>query len=255
MSGQDATPCEMPGFPFIGRPGSELDELLDMILNGLSLPPDAPGEIHDLMETLASLDGPGEPDELAGEAAVVRSALARKASPAGVSPARPARRKPPRRTVPRGARVAAALAVSAIPLGGTAAAYTGGLPAPIQDFAHQVIHAPPAHRPGHPKQYPAGDTPGHGNPVAPTASQPASPEPAKSKGAPKPPKPSKPPKPHPSPKPKSPKQKAPKADGARRGDTVGSAVPRTDNPGHGDTETRAQAVQGQDQIKPSWRVR
>ena len=205
MSGQDATPGEMPGFPFTGRPGSVLDELLDMILNGRSLPPDAPEEIHDLAETLASLDGPGEPDELAGEAAVVRFALARKASPAGVSPARPARRKPPRRTVPRSARVAAALAVAAIPLGGTAAAYTGVLPGPVQDFAHRVIHAPPAHQPGHPKQHPAGDTPGRGNAVAPTASQPASPAPATPKGT---PKPSKPPKP--SPKPTAPKQKAPK---------------------------------------------
>jgi hypothetical protein len=207
MSGQDATPGEMPGFPFTGRPGSELDELLDMILNGQSLPPDAPGEIHDLAETLAGLDGPGEPDELAGEAAVVRFALARKVSPAGVSPARPARQKPPRRTVPRSTRVAAALVVAAIPLSGTAAAYTGVLPGPVQDFAHHVIHAPPAHRPGHPRQYPAGDTPGHGNAVAPTGSQPASPEPAKPKGT---PKPAKPPKPRPSPKPKSPKQTAPK---------------------------------------------
>jgi hypothetical protein len=218
MSGQDATPGEMPGFPFTGRPASELDELLDMILNGQSVPPDAPGEIHDLAETLAGLDGPGEPDELAGEAAVVRFALARTASPAGVSPARPARRKPPRRTVPRSMRVAAALAVAAIPLGGTAAAYTGVLPGPVQDVAHHVIHAPLAHRPGHPRQHPAEDTPGHGSPVAPTASRPASPEPVKPKGTPKPakskgaPKPAKSAKPHRSPKPKptAPKQKAPK---------------------------------------------
>jgi hypothetical protein len=93
--------------------------------------------------------------------------------------------------------------VAAIPLGGTAAAYTGVLPGPVQDFAHHVIHAPPAHRPGHPRQHPAGDTPGHGNAVAPTASQPASPEPVMPKGTPKPAKPAKP-------QPTAPKQKAPK---------------------------------------------
>jgi len=241
MSGQDATPGEMPGFPFTGRPASELDELLDMILNGQSLPADAPEEIHDLGETLASLDGPGEPDELAGEAAVVRFALARKASPVGVSPARPARRKPPRRTIPRSARVAAALVVAAIPLGGTAAAYTGVLPGPIQDFAHRVIHAPPAHQPGHPKQHPAGDTPGHGNAVAPTASQPASPAPAKPNRS---PKPSKPPKP--SPKPTALKQKAHKQTAPATVTSKAKPSPGPTTPGHGDNETRAQAVQGQD---------
>jgi hypothetical protein len=174
---------------------------------------------------------------------VVRFALACKASPASVSPARPARRKPARRTVPRSAGVAAALAVAAIPLGGTAAAYTGVLPGPVQDFAHHVIHAPPAHRPGHPRQHPAGDTPGHGNAVAPTASQPASPEPVMPKGTPKPAKPA---KPQPSPKPTAPKQKAPKPTAPATVTPKVQLSPRADDPGHGDTEARAQAVQGKD---------
>ena len=89
----------MPGFPFPGRPGPEADDLLGMILDGRSLPPDAPEDLHALAVTLADLAGPAGPGELAGEAAV-RSALARRASPVGVSPARPARRKPPRRAPP-----------------------------------------------------------------------------------------------------------------------------------------------------------
>lgn len=39
----------------------------------------------------------------------------------------------------------AALATATIAAGGTAAAYAGVLPAPVKDFAHRLIDAPPAH--------------------------------------------------------------------------------------------------------------
>ena len=45
MGERDASPSEMPGFPYPGQPGCELGEpLLDALLEGRSLPPDAPGE-------------------------------------------------------------------------------------------------------------------------------------------------------------------------------------------------------------------
>ncbi len=197
MSAPDASHGEMPGFHFPGRPGPEADDLLGMILDGQSLPPDVPEDLHALAATLADLAGPAGPGELAGEAAV-RSALARRASPAGVSPARPARRKPPRRAPPCSARAAAGLVVAAIGLGGTAAAYAGALPGPIQNLAHRVIHAPPAHRAGHPKPPPGDDQPGHRKAVVPTA--PPSPQPARPKLSPKPPKPDASPKPAKPPK-------------------------------------------------------
>ena len=207
MSAPDASHGEMPGFPFPGRPGPEADDLLGMILDGRSLPPDAPEDLHALAATLADLAGPAGPGELAGEAAV-RSALARRAPPAGVSPARPARRKPPRRAPPRSARAAAGLVVAAIGLGGTAAAaYAGALPGPIQNLAHRVIHAPPAHPARHPQPPPGNGQPGHRKTAVPTAHP--SPQPATPKLSPKPPKP---PKPDAAPKPAKP----PKPDASPR---------------------------------------
>jgi hypothetical protein len=148
----------MPGFPLPGRLGRELDEpLLDALLDG-QLPPDAPEELRTVAEMLAGLAGPAEPGELAGEGKLVgeaaaQSAFTRRASPAGVSPAaRPARRKTSWRAVAPRARAAAVLAAAAIGLGSTtAAAYAGMLPSPIQNIAHHMIGAPPAHRTGHPK--------------------------------------------------------------------------------------------------------
>jgi hypothetical protein len=213
MGPSDAPHGEMPGFPFSSRPDPEADDLLGMILDGQSLPPDAPGDIHALAETLAALSGPAGPDELAGEAAVrsavARKALARTASPAGVSAARPDRNKAPRRAVPPSTRVAAGLVAATIGLGGTtaAAAYTGALPGPIQDFAHRIIHAPPAH---HRRPHPDKDKPSYGKHAKPKA--PASPKAAKAN---KSPKPAKPPKPEGSPQlikpPKRPKPGTAKA--------------------------------------------
>jgi hypothetical protein len=48
-------------------------------------------------------------------------------------------------SVPGAARLGGALIVAAVGLGGAAAAYAGALPGPIQDLAHHLIGAPPAH--------------------------------------------------------------------------------------------------------------
>ena len=148
MSGPGASSGEMPELPFAG---SEQDEpLLDMLLTGQPLPPDAAGQLHDLAGMLASLTGPAGPGELAGEAAA-RSAFARVAAPPRVSGdgRLPARRRPAWLYTRVKARLAAPLAAVALGLGGGAAAYAGALPSPIQDFAHHLIGAPAArHAPG-----------------------------------------------------------------------------------------------------------
>lgn len=137
----------MPGFTPSSRPGRELGEpLLDAILEGRSLPPDAPEELCVVAEMLADLAGPAEPGELAGEAAA-RLGLARAASPAGISPVahRSARRRRSWISVPGGARLGGGLIAAAVGLGGAAAAYAGALPGPIQDIAHHMFGAPPSH--------------------------------------------------------------------------------------------------------------
>jgi hypothetical protein len=170
MTGPDASYGEMHGFPFPGRPGHDRDEpALDDILDGRSVPPDSPQELHPLAEMLASLAGPAEPGDLAGEAATL-TAFTRTVSPARISPAarRPARQRsagPPR---PRRPGLAASLALAAALLGGTAAAYADVLPAPAQEVAHVTFGAPapyghdarpaarrPHARPEHPGQAPA----------------------------------------------------------------------------------------------------
>jgi hypothetical protein len=137
----------MPGFSHPSRPSRELGEpLLDALLEGRSLPPDAPVELCAVAEMLADLAGPAEPGELAGEAAA-RLGLARTAHPAGISPAahRSARQRRSWMSVPGAVRLGGALIVAAVGLGGAAAAYAGALPGPIQDLAHHLIGAPPAH--------------------------------------------------------------------------------------------------------------
>jgi hypothetical protein len=154
MSAPDAMHDEMPGF-FPGRPGGEHDEpLLDMLLERRPIPPGAPPELHDLARMLDAAAGPGEPGDLAGEAAA-RAAFSRLPSPAGTSRAAP--RSARHRLTERPGRgrlpLAAALAMAAAGLGSATAASAGVLPSPIQHLAHVVIGAPPpanGNAPGHP---------------------------------------------------------------------------------------------------------
>src|SRR5215470_12906870 len=106
MDAPNASSGEMPGFFRPSRPSRELGEpLLDALLEGRSLPPDAPVELCAVAEMLADLAGPAEPGELAGEAAA-RLGLARTAHPAGISPAahRSAQRRRSWVSVPGAAR-------------------------------------------------------------------------------------------------------------------------------------------------------
>ena len=145
MSGQDASPNEMPRFVRQAGLRRESEELaLDKLLDGWSLPPEVPPELSALPRMLAELSGPASPSELAGEKAAL-SRFRRHLPPAGISPARPPERSGPvrRGAVLRG-RLAAAVAAAGVVLGGTAAAYAGVLPSSVQELAHHVIDAPPA---------------------------------------------------------------------------------------------------------------
>jgi hypothetical protein len=164
MGDPDASSGEMARFMFPSRPGRELGEpLLDALLEGRSLPPDAPGEFCAVAEMLADLAGPAEPGELAGEAAA-RLGLTRTASPAGVSPVahRSARRRRSRISVPVTARLGTALIVAAVGLGGVSAAYAGALPGPLQNIAHRLFGAPPERHADLLRPRPGPDTSGPG---------------------------------------------------------------------------------------------
>ncbi len=148
MSGPSASSGEMPGFPRFRKPAPELDDsLLDALLSGDSLPPDAPGQARMMAEMLASLADPAVPGALAGEAAA-RTAFVRAASPAALSPATRRSERHRHRWVPGSlaARLGAAVAAVAFGLGGAAAAgYAGVLPGAIQELAHHAFGAPAAH--------------------------------------------------------------------------------------------------------------
>jgi hypothetical protein len=157
MNGPGASSSEMPEFPFPRRPGGELDEpLLDALLNGQPLPPDAPEQVRVVADMLVSLAGPPSLGELAGEAAA-RSAFTRAASRAVVR--RSARWRPSWLPARVSAGLAAGLAAAVVGLGGAAAAYAGELPGPIQDLAHHMLHALPARPASHPKPQPGKQKP------------------------------------------------------------------------------------------------
>jgi hypothetical protein len=135
----------MPGIPLPSWLGPEPDEpLLDMVLAGQPPPGDAPQGIVTVADGLANLAAPAGPGELPGEAAAL-TAFKRSVSPGSVS-VFPGTVGTRRRGVPAAGRVrlAALLAAVGVVLGGTAAAYAGALPAPVQDLAHHVLGAPRA---------------------------------------------------------------------------------------------------------------
>jgi hypothetical protein len=155
MTGPDASSDEMPGFPLPGRLGRERDELaLDVILDGLSPPADALPQLRGLSQLLADLAAPAGRGELTAEAKVL-SGFRRCVAAAGASRVarRPVRSRSTRPLAPHHTRLAAGLVIAAAGLGGTAAAYAGVLPGPVQDFAHHAIGAPGTrHVPGHPSR-------------------------------------------------------------------------------------------------------
>ncbi|HKD90130.1 MAG TPA: hypothetical protein VKB62_16490, partial [Streptosporangiaceae bacterium] len=137
-----------------------------MILDRRSLPSDAPAGMHALAARLVALAAAPGAGELPGQAAAV-AAFAGSVSPASTLTlaGEPSGRRRRGLVAFSRARLAAAAAVAAVGLSGTAAAaYAGVLPASVQNFAHHVIDAPAAHHPaGHGNQ-PAGHQPGSASP-------------------------------------------------------------------------------------------
>jgi len=130
------------------------------LLEGNLLPQDAAGGLRTAAEVIAGLTGAPAISELAGEARAL--AVFRGAAGMSAEPARSRHRRHPLLTSLLSAKLAAAIAVAAVTLGGgaAAAAYTGALPASMQKLAHDTIGAPAA-RPA-PSGSPVGpDATGH----------------------------------------------------------------------------------------------
>jgi len=135
MSGRDVPDADMPNIA--GSPRADVPELpdgaLDALLTGDLVTGEAGAGLRPAAALLAALTAAPHDDELAGHARVLAE-FRRRGLP--VRARRPARRR--RRSLTSlTARAAAAAAVAATALGGVAAAaYTGALPAPAQQFAH-----------------------------------------------------------------------------------------------------------------------
>jgi hypothetical protein len=157
MTNPDAPQNEMADVRFRSRPGFEPEEpLLEMILDGYPLPPDAPPGLPTLAAGLSDLAGPAGPGALIGETAALaafRQAANRGAAPPAMAPRR---RRRPLAAAAR-VRLASLSTAAAITVAGTAAAYAGVLPAALQNFAHSIIGAPSggnghgSQLPGHPQ--------------------------------------------------------------------------------------------------------
>jgi hypothetical protein len=145
----------MPNIP--GSPRADVPELpdgaLDALLTGDLVTDEACAGLQPAAALLAALNAAPQDSELAGHARALAEFRRRSRMP--VHARRSARRRRRLLTSLLTAKAAAAAAVAATALGGVAAAaYTGTLPAPAQQFAHGMIGAPspqPSHRPGTPQ--------------------------------------------------------------------------------------------------------
>jgi len=164
MSGWDVSDADMPNIP--GSPRADVPELpdgaLDALLTGDLVTDEACAGLQPAAALLAALNAAPQDRELAGHARALAEFRHRGGRPAHAR--RSARRRPRLLTSLLTAKAAAAAAAAAVALGGgvAAAAYTRTLPAPAQQFAHNVIGAPspspsasPSHRPGTPQATPA----------------------------------------------------------------------------------------------------
>jgi hypothetical protein len=157
MSGWDVSDADMPNIP--GSPRADVPELpdgaLDALLTGDPGTDEAYAGLQPAAALLAALNAAPQDGELAGHARALAEFRRRGGRP--VHARRSARRRSRLLTalLTAKAAAAAAAAAAAVALGGVAAAaYTGTLPAPAQQFAHSVIGAPspqPGHRPGTPQ--------------------------------------------------------------------------------------------------------
>jgi hypothetical protein len=151
VTGQDVSDNDMPNFLRQGRQDAPESAsgaaLLAELLAGGELPPGSPPELRPVVDALAALKAGPASDELAGEAAALaafRSRVAAQPSVRTQPTVRRWRRRHPVLSPVLSARAAAAAVVAILSIGGVAtAAYTGALPAPVQQFAHNIFGAPP----------------------------------------------------------------------------------------------------------------
>ena len=144
MSGPDASQGDMANF-LRSVPGDtpyQGDEHLEAMLSGRPLPHNASAELRGVDELLATLrEAPMDQVERRGQAGAL-NAFHQTFNTADLS----RRSRPATLRALLGVRVGAALAVGAVSFGAIgAAAYTGVLPAGLQDLAHTTIGAPAAH--------------------------------------------------------------------------------------------------------------
>jgi hypothetical protein len=155
VSGWGVSDADMANIP--GSPRADVPELPDGALDALLAGDPGTGEawagLQPAAALLAALGAAPQEGELAGHARALAEFRRRGGRP--VHARRPARRRSRWLAALVTAKAAAAAAAAAVALGGVAAAaYTGTLPAPAQQFAHGVIGAPspqPGHRPGTPQ--------------------------------------------------------------------------------------------------------
>lgn len=132
----------MPVFPWSARGGIPPlgDPALDALLSGNVPPEDAPEGLRPVAEAIAALNAAPNSSELAAEArarAVFRAAAGQPAEPVRSH----RRRRRPLASL-LSARLAAAVAVGTMVLGGAAlGAYAGALPTSVQKIAHDTIGA------------------------------------------------------------------------------------------------------------------
>ncbi len=135
----------MPNIPWAARRDMPVitDTSLAALLAGAELPAASPPDLLPVADALAALRAGPASDELAGEAAALAEFRSRVQMPV---PAGTGRRQKSAWHFPiLSGRAAAAAAAAVLALGGVVtAAYAGALPAPIQQFAHDVFGAPSA---------------------------------------------------------------------------------------------------------------
>jgi hypothetical protein len=137
----------MPNMLWQGHQDAPECSSLTALLAGMELPAGAPAELQPVADALAALRAGPASDELHGEA-VALAAFRDQVTVPDASQRRdrqPGRRRRPAFSPLLSARAAAAAVAAALCIGGVAtAAYTGTLPAPVQQLAHAAFGAPPA---------------------------------------------------------------------------------------------------------------
>jgi hypothetical protein len=142
VTNRDIPGSDMPDMPWQGHQDVPEGASLAALLAGMELPAGSSAGLLPVADALAALRAGPTSDELSGEA-VALAAFRNQIGVPDISQQRARRRRPV--FSPAAARAAAVAVAGALCVGGVAtAAYTGALPAPVQQLAHAAFGAPPA---------------------------------------------------------------------------------------------------------------